>query len=1087
MASKLMKHFLFSLIIFVSFFFCAQVYSADIPLSAENYAPNLWFDSQEQYYPANPLDFYFENNIEISGEKAVQKYNKLSQQEKINKLTVFYNIQDEGDQLIYQYWFFYVFNDYQISVKNKHYGDWEAVYIFVNKNSGEVNKAIGTSHQRKIFDTEIYNPKTNHIWSYIGNGSHANCVDKIDDGYCDFFKWREFEKWDKNGYKAEHNSYNLIKITPEYINQFNKAKTLENSPVLGINIFDFLMIENKEFYLPLGGNPPIYAWEQSSYYNPNEIRPISVKYITEYVSGKIESAKNAIVGLFKKVEPKNQQAGIVLSLEKEEPESRLYISRPCLEEKPVIEPKIQIAIEPEIVIEQEIITQELSSATPPLGLPFFIGGGMSSTENNPIPVSTSSTTTTTTTASTSTPPSTPTPTSTPDIISPSTIIDLSASAGDSRETINLSWTAPGDDQSTGTSTEYIIKYATSSEITSLNWASSTDIINEPIPNIASSSESLLISNLDINQTYYFAIKSKDEADNISNISNCASSTASALGDNVIINEVQLGGDEFVELYNPTEQDIDMSDWYWSYFSETRDWDNPYRNKSFSEAPNTPIIPAGGYYLIGVNGYPETNGYVNADWAVYSYDFLSGTNGSIAIFPWDPTGKTVAEAQDGAVDTIGWGSADCVYETSAVSASEDNKSLIRNVDGWDTNNNNDDFTESDWPTPQNSQGDKAAIIADTFSFTENTTWTLDDSVYILRSSSSKYPTIQDGAVLTIEPGVTIKGSNKHYPSLIIKGSLKAEGTSANPITFTSATTTQLAGDWSGIIFDNSTSADSVLDYVTFQYGGYDVRYGTDTNIKAMIKIDNSFVTIKNSSFENNLYNGIRLVNSNSLISDSNFSSSTLSGIVISGSSPSISDSQFSNNDIGIEIIDQALPTITNNIFSNNNYPIKIKNSYPNLSANQANNNNMNGVFIDSESIFSQNTTWNSNLPYVLGAGLGDCLTIATGTILTIEPGMVIKSDRPYTILSIEGELIALGATSTPIIFTSLKDDTYGGDTNNDGATAPASGDWKNIEFAAGSIGNLDYIHFRYGGYKTSDILDIDANAVVNQDNITYYPE
>jgi len=65
-----MKYFLFLIIIIASFFFCAQAQAVDIPFPAENYTPNLWFDSQEKYYPANPLDFYFENNTEISGEKS---------------------------------------------------------------------------------------------------------------------------------------------------------------------------------------------------------------------------------------------------------------------------------------------------------------------------------------------------------------------------------------------------------------------------------------------------------------------------------------------------------------------------------------------------------------------------------------------------------------------------------------------------------------------------------------------------------------------------------------------------------------------------------------------------------------------------------------------------------------------------------------------------------------------------------------------------------------------------------------------------------------------------------------------------------
>jgi len=256
---------------------------------------------------------------------------------------------------------------------------------------------------------------------------------------------------------------------------------------------------------------------------------------------------------------------------------------------------------------------------------------------------------------------------------------------------------------------------------------------------------------------------------------------------------------------------------------------------------------------------------------------------------------------------------------------------------------------------------------------------------------------------------------------------------------------------------------------------------------MIKVFNSQLTIKNANFQNSLHNGIYLINSDfSTITDSVFENNTSTAIIISGSSPTINNCQFKNNDVGIEIINQASPTISNNIFSQNNYPIIMKSAYPVFNNNQTENNNLNGIRVEQESIFSQASAWTNDLPYILNAGLGDYPTVASGTTLTLEPGVVIKpSHKYYTVLLIEGNLLAQGATTTPIVFTSFKDDIYGGDTNNDNdKTMPAAGDWKNIKFVAGSSGNLNHIIFRYG---SSQVLDIDSDAsVILGSDIVYEP-
>lgn len=169
---------------------------------------------------------------------------------------------------------------------------------------------------------------------------------------------------------------------------------------------------------------------------------------------------------------------------------------------------------------------------------------------------------------------------------------------------------------------------------------------------------------------------------------------------VVISEIQITDNEFVELYNPTSTVVDMNGWYFSYYSSARDWNDPYRNKPFPEGAT---IVAYGFYLIGLSGIS------NADWQPYTSNQLSNTGGSVAIFPFDPKIKTSNEAMSGRIDVIGWGSPTYVFEGSPQIVPESGTSLERkpslnNPTGgnWqDTDNNMNDFISRDSPEPQNS--------------------------------------------------------------------------------------------------------------------------------------------------------------------------------------------------------------------------------------------------------------------------------------------------------------------------------------------------------------------------------------------------
>jgi hypothetical protein len=78
------------------------------------------------------------------------------------------------------------------------------------------------------------------------------------------------------------------------------------------------------------------------------------------------------------------------------------------------------------------------------------------------------------------------------------------------------------------------------------------------------------------------------------------------------------------------------------------------------------------------------------------------------------------------------------------------------------------------------------------------------------------TVNQGVTLTVTPGTTVRLQD-YMDDILVKGTLNAKGTEAEPILFTSDATSPSPGNW-GRIYLQNTSTGNVLEYARLEYGG-----------------------------------------------------------------------------------------------------------------------------------------------------------------------------------------------------------------------------------------------------------------------------
>ncbi|MFA5926131.1 MAG: lamin tail domain-containing protein [Parcubacteria group bacterium] len=164
---------------------------------------------------------------------------------------------------------------------------------------------------------------------------------------------------------------------------------------------------------------------------------------------------------------------------------------------------------------------------------------------------------------------------------------------------------------------------------------------------------------------------------------------------IIINEIQTSGassnDEFIELFNPTDHNADISSWSIQYHGGNA---NTFYKKNFGSSDS---IPAHGYFLVA-----HGSSYAGAMEYDMSWSQSFSESGGTVFLVSNQTMFTNENLTDSVmVDRVAYGTGNSlVPETTSAPAPESGKSIER-TDFIDTEDNAADFSINISPSPQNS--------------------------------------------------------------------------------------------------------------------------------------------------------------------------------------------------------------------------------------------------------------------------------------------------------------------------------------------------------------------------------------------------
>jgi parallel beta-helix repeat protein len=343
---------------------------------------------------------------------------------------------------------------------------------------------------------------------------------------------------------------------------------------------------------------------------------------------------------------------------------------------------------------------------------------------------------------------------------------------------------------------------------------------------------------------------------------------------------------------------------------------------------------------------------------------------------------------------------------------------------------------------------------------DTVWTLVDSPFVISDDI----TIPPNLTLTVEPSVEVRFGGSF--SLIVEGTLIAEGSENRSIRFTSNRLNATQGDWGTILLSSTNSFASLIRC--------DIEYGQNgTTVEA------GNLIVKDSRIASNFGNGITMINGTLEATNSRIEDNIGSGVYVEGNSKvTIQDNNVSSNGDGIMLagnLTSKAQIQRNALFNNKHSGIALEALNPNAYGDTTN--------------ITENTVSSNN--YGFYASTSASTNITQNYILNNTVGIFYEASN------------ATGAGMTnDVHFNDIYDNKMGMDVSNvtvdakynfwgdksgpehpslnpHGKGNPVGGDGKNLNF-------IFYLTrpFEKGNLPPTAVLQTDKTFVATNQNITF---